>query len=259
MKLLANIEPSWVVSDGWLTLSLSSAHLEQILDAQRGLIPTLGAVPDVRALGRRSGERTVFAVLQPDLATEVVQRWLDAHRRGSPSLLDPTWWQLDQGNRRQAELQGRGFLAVEAKELGVLVVEEIDPGGPAAPALEVGDWILGVDGVLLSLSAPAADFEARWVSSHAEPGPSLRIHRGDVARDVVVARVPRPTEPAEDRFDPVDLLRELVALGRALQFVSFEAHASDEVHYSARVSVRFAPAQLSNAETDTPDRTNAER
>jgi hypothetical protein len=245
MKLLANVELSWLAADGWLTIALTREHLEGILDAQRGLVSTLAAVPDIRATAQRGTTRTVFAAIQPDLATEVFRHWLEAHRAGELSLLDPTWWEPP--DAATSALRRRGFVTEEAASLGMVVVTEVDPNGPAAGRLREGDWILGVDGVLLALSTPYADFETRWAASKSKLGPMLRVQREEQALDVVI---PVPTVPAGHaprRTEPARLVSELITLGRTLQFVSFEAHAVDEMHYSARVSVRFAPDRISNA------------
>lgn len=92
MQVVRDASPAWTVWNGWLILAVSRDHVERILDAQYGLIPGLITVDDVRGLRLNSADRSVVSIVQPDLATKVLDGWLAAHEKGMPSLLDASWW-----------------------------------------------------------------------------------------------------------------------------------------------------------------------
>lgn len=249
-QLLTSIEPAWTVWHGWLIVALSRDHIERILDAQFGLAPTLATAPGVRALRKRERDRAVLSFAQPGLATDVLDGWLTAYETGAASLLDPAWWrwQAPPGRGRKLRL---GIGMKTAHQPGVVTVARVYPNTAAVGRLQPGDLILGIDGHLLSLASPNGDFRKRWIESTAQPGPTLRVQRGGTAIDVVL-----PKKKKEDALlssigmNPADAVRELASLGRTLQFVSFAVNASDEMHYSARLSLRFAPGHVSNASTE---------
>lgn len=246
VKLLAGLEPAWAVWDGWLIVALHRAHIEHILDAQFGLTPTLAGVRDVSDLQRQSTAWGVLSVAQASLAADVLDRWLEAYEAGSPSLLDPSWWT----RRRPAATRHRLQLGISMKivqEPGVVVVTRVHPRTPAMGHLIARDRVVGIDGQLLSLHSPNSDLRKRWSESKAEPGPVLRLQRDGTIKDVVVPKKIDLTTDSEIMVNPADAVRELAALAKTLQFASFAVHASDEQHYSARLSLRFAPAHVTNA------------
>lgn len=248
-RLLANIDPAWTVWHGWLIVALSRDHIERILDAQFGLAPTLAAAPDVRNLRKRERDRTVIAFAQAGLATDVLDRWLSAFDTGAVSLLDPAWWQWQAPPaRRRKLLLGIGMKV--AHPPGVVAVARVYPKTAATGRLQPGDQILGIDGHLLSLTSPNGDFRKRWIDSTAQPGPTLRVQRNGTAIDVVLPKKKEDAPLSSIRVNPADAVRELASVGRTLQFISFAVNASDDMHYSARLSLRFAPEHVSNASTD---------
>ncbi len=251
VKLLTSIEPAWTVGHGWLIVALSRDHIERILDAQGGLAPTLATARDVRALRKRERDRALLSFAQPGLATDVLDGWLAEYETGAASLLDPAWWrwQAPPGPAKKLRL---GIGMKIAHQPGVVTVARVYPNTAAAELLQPGDRILGIDGHLLSLLSPNGDFRKRWIESTAQPGPTLRVQRDGTAIDVVLPKKKKKQDAllSNIRMNPADAVRELASLGRTLQFVSFAVNASDEMHYSARLSLRFAPGHVSNAATD---------
>lgn len=49
-RIVRNIEPSWAIIGKWFAIALSADHLERIIDAHRGIVPTLKVLPDAYAL-----------------------------------------------------------------------------------------------------------------------------------------------------------------------------------------------------------------
>ncbi|UCC28975.1 MAG: hypothetical protein JSU86_12315 [Phycisphaerales bacterium] len=248
LRLLANTEPAWTVWNGWLIFALGRDHIERIVEAEFGLAPTLATVPDMRALDRRPGERSVLSIIRAGLATNVLDQWLAAHEAGSPSLLDPSWWARGSPSTPQRPPRlGIGMKIVQ--EPGVVSVARVYPDTAAEGRLRPGDRILGIGGHLLSLTSPNADLRKRWADSTVKPGPTLRVQRGGTAIDVVLPKK-EDIRVTHLRINPADAVRELASLGRTLSFASFAVNVTDERHYSARLSLRFSPAQTSNTSED---------
>ncbi len=248
VQLLRNTSPAWTVWNGWLILALSRDHIERILDAQYGLVPILATVQDVEVMRRRSTDRSLISIVQPDLATDVLDQWLAAFGTGEPSLLDPVWWR---GRGRRGTSAPRTFVnsLQLVEEPAVVVVSLLHPKSAARGRLRPGDRIVGIDGHLLSLSAPKADLQKRWDESKSKPGPSLRVLRDGATIDVLIPRPKVDVLLAGLLVDPADAVRELASLGRTLEFGSFAVDVSDEWHYSARLSLRFRTARVSKAST----------
>jgi hypothetical protein len=241
LRLLRHTEPSWAAFGNWCIFALSRDHIERILDARHGLIPTLTTVGDVQWMWRRKARRTALSIVQADLAADVLDGWLKDYEAGSPSLLDPTWWESASGVRRP-DRQQLGIAAKVDQQPGLVVVAHVHAGTAAAGRLQPGDGIIGIDGRLLDLASPNDDFRKKWAESRGDPGPTLRVQRGDTIIDVVLPR-PRPAPSVTaPRVTPADAVRELASLARTLQFASFASYASKDTRYSAGLSLRFAPA-----------------
>ncbi|MBI4716878.1 MAG: hypothetical protein HY763_03670 [Planctomycetes bacterium] len=241
MQLLEDTEPAWAASGGWLMVSSSRAQLERLLDAANGLSPALASSPEVLDCIRPRVDRTSLAVLQLGLAADVLERWTRGVDSGNASLLNPSWWldtgQLDPATAPYAWMPGVEFRRTTRP--GWVEVAVVDAEGSGAPALEPGDRIIAVDGVVLKLDAPHEDLRQRCEKSTSKPGPTLRVWRDDGVVDVVV-----PDWAAEREFvgriqQAGQAVRELASLGRTLHLVTWEVHAVEETRYSARLSLRF--------------------
>ena len=103
MSVARDASPSWTIWNGWLILTASRDHLERILDAQYGLIPGLATVDDVRELRLSRSGRFAVSIVQPDLATKVLDGWLADRDEGGASFLDASWW----GGQVEATTAGR--------------------------------------------------------------------------------------------------------------------------------------------------------
>ena len=251
MRLLARTELAWAAWGDWFVCALSREHIEQIIDAYHGLLPTLATVSDVQTLRRTTAHGSLLAVLRASLAADVLDRWLRAYEAGAPSLLDPSWWEPS-GLTGVARQRNLGIGMRPGREPGVVVVDQVYPGTPADGRMQPKDRILGVDGKLLNLTASYTDLRRRLAKSDAQPGPTLRVLRQGVAMDIIVPR--RGGTPAAggtpagrngdseiQLVEPADAVRELALLGRSVEFASFAVLASEDSRYSARLSLRFVP------------------
>ncbi len=252
IKLLSHLDPAWTVWNGWLIVALNLEHLERILDAQYGLVPALATVPDMQNIWRRSTERSVVSVVQPGMAADVLSAWLGAHDRGEPSWLHPALWSV--AGTAEVDSSVAGIKLETRVEGGSVVVKSVGAASPAAGKVLPGDRILGVDGRLLPLVDPISAFRQAWIDSQGKPGPTFRVTRTNRAMDVVVLAAPHDEPSTRPRISPAGALRELTAVARQLDFISFDVDVSDERHYSARLTLRFAP-NVSTASTTAGERT----
>lgn len=234
---LGQLELSWAAQGDWVILSLSLEHLMRVLDAQSGLVPTLSNLSDVQML-RRRGNPASLLVAQPDLAADVLRRWLDRAAAAPDAWFGDRWW----SETLAADGAGAQRLGVAARTEqipGVVVVARVHPQTPAAGKLEPEDWILGMDGQLLDLGAPNADLKRLWAASPTNGRHVLRIIRGDLVQEVALEVPQAPAGWSNLLSRPADALRELAAAARPIRFASWTVHTSDPNQYSALVSLRF--------------------
>jgi hypothetical protein len=241
VKILSNLEPSWAASGDWFIITLTRDHLERILDAQIGFVSVLGDVRDARAFREHPEQYSAIAVGQGGLAATVLDRWLHDTQVGGPSLLNGALW----GDRNPSELFDPGRLGIEMAsdgEPGFVEVAGVEPFTPADGRLAAGDRILGVDGRLLELASPADDLRRWWEQSEAGSSHTLRVLRKGSIIELQISRREDDVRLTNLLVQPVDALRELAALGRAIPFASLQVHATDERHFSALVTLRLSSA-----------------
>lgn len=240
-RLLAEAEPSWAASGRWFIFALSRDHLRRILDAQDGLIPRLDSVREVQKLTRRRQTRMALSAIQAGMASDVLRGWLESSEESVWPLLDPFWGR--QPHTPKGQPCGRLGIGLRTDTSArVVIIDRVIPGSPAEGRLQREDRIVGVDGSLLDLNSPAADLRRKLIQRSSRDGPTLRVRRGDSILDVTLP-ADDVTGLAELLVKPADALRELAALGSALEFVTVETRLSDETHVLARITLQFTAAE----------------
>jgi len=238
IRLLADVSPSFAVTQGWLVLALDPDHIRQIIDARAGRTPT---VADAAGGGKASAERPAVGPVfhaRPSRAATVVSQWIKRFEAGEPSLLDPRPWQTTgpAGGSKQRQI---GIGMKRRQSPGVVVVARVYPGTIADGKLEVGDRIVGVDGTLLSIERPNADLRRRLMQHADPPVLVLRVLRDESLIEVPIDITPPPPPDKQTPASLVDALRELDALGRSLDSVQFFAEPSDPQRYRSRLTLTF--------------------
>ncbi len=237
LRLLTDIQPAWAAWGNWILLTSHREHLKRILDAQFGLVPTLGSLPAARVI--RPGQQGVamMSVAQTSIAAQQIDAWLAESSEDMPLWLDPIWWD---------SLLGADVL--QSKSLGVRIERDYSPGQirvsttvaqtAAEGLLQRGDRIIGLNGRLIDLADPARDFRRQWRRRPRDARPTIRVMRDGEAMDVML---PIVVDEEGDRpeFDPAPVLRELASLARGVSFAGLTIHATDDQHYSARVTLRL--------------------
>lgn len=247
LRMFGSVGPAWAARGDWLVVALSPDHIKRILDARFGLTPTLASVEDVSEVNYYRANRTSLSFAQARLASAVLEQWLEAYESGAPSLLAPSWWELS-GSGKSIIYERFGFEMTSGQPAGVVVVASVDPGASAPGSLQVDDRIIGVDGGLLSLEEPDLDLRKRLEQGLGANEITLRVQRGDTMMDVRLPQQPRRSRPTELLATLAEGVRELVSLGRTLQFVTFSVHATPDDHYSARLTLRFPEVEAAEAD-----------
>ena len=238
-RLVSAMEPSFAALDGWVVAATSPAQIRQIVDAYEGWIPSLGSMKELRVDRWRMGhDATVLAVAQPAMAAAVVARWEAAEGSTSRSPTSQVYGSQPRSVRRVRQ-QMLGIGVRKGPVPGEAVVARVRAKTPARGKLRVGDLILGVDGHLLSLTDPVRDVR-RWIAECTDPTRlTLRIRRGDKVLDVVVPipeAIPATPPPSPA---PVDALRQLRSLGRAMSYAVYSVARSEPDQFHARISLQL--------------------
>jgi hypothetical protein len=242
---VASVTPSFAAVGDWLVITLSTAHLKEIVDAAHDVIPTLRVVPGLQmpagmnATARPSAD-AVFAVAQPGLAAQVLSGWLADLDAGRPSPLDQHWWRSSDLSESPLQI---GIGMDRKSEPGRVMVARVHRGLPADGRLQVGDRIIGVDDRLLSLSTPNEDLRA-CVQGLGDPGKRavpeprtairLRVLRHDEMLDVTL---PLDAPRGADGLEP---LRRLTTLLRDVGTATYSVSLSGEHQMSARLTLRWS-------------------
>ena len=127
-------------------------------------------------------------------------------------------------------------------EPGTIVVARVYPDTAADGFLLPDDRIIGVDGRLLDLESPNADLRRRWAEPSAVHGHTFRVQREDTTIEVFLKHDDPDAIPDDFLTRALPAIRELASVLRTIRFASVTVHPTDERHFSALVSLRFAPS-----------------
>jgi len=237
-KMLTNLEPCWAASGDWFIVALTRNHLERILGAERGLVPSLAGANESASLRRPRADLRVAALVQGESAVDVLDEWVRRAERAEPSLLNPRWWEgLVATSDNPGHRLGIGMRSQQAP--GVVVVARVQAGSAADGVLEADDRILGVDGRLLDLENPNLDLRRRLHESRVLGGPTLRVSRGEQIMDLVLPIGEASAALPRLGMTPSKAVRELADLLRSIPFATLAVHSGDPKNLAARLSLRF--------------------
>lgn len=238
-QLGLHVEPCFAALDRWLVVALTPDHLREIIDADRGLIPTLGEARELGLAGRQRARAVVLGLAQPALAVQVIQGWLADLDSRDGSL----WSGLLQVDPAANRSSGRALgIGMRVQQLpGRVRVARVYPGTPADGRLLPGDEILGVESHLLSLAEPNADLRRRIAILGDRAPVTLRVWRDGELLDVVVSPA-RPAPPNPALAGVAEALERVTRLGQELTFAAYSVSASRPDQYMAMLTIGFKPA-----------------
>jgi len=172
--LVSDLRPSFSSMDGWFVVSTSPAHIEQILDAARGLATSVGDVVDLASQRRRLERSISSVVIQPAFAVSTLRFWDQLFDRPAAIASDDYFG------------QALGFDLDSNGSAGCVVVRDVDSNGSSASLIRKGDRIVAADGAALDLER-AADHLARLIRQRSNPNQvTLRVLRDETFLDATV-------------------------------------------------------------------------
>lgn len=236
-KIVDSVEPCWAAWRGWFIFALSRDHLERILDAQFGMVPTLATWKNAQSIRRQSSQRSHIALMQPQLAADVLSEWMQKTSESQTDASSNIFSKLF--NPKPLARATLGIGVKTQQEQGVAVVARVYPDSLASGLLEPEDRIIGIDGEVLSLESPNADVRRRWSYSQARPGPTFRVMRAGELMDIVLPKELATVPNSSLQINPGDVIRDAISLGETIPIASFVAFVSDENHYSAKLTIRM--------------------
>jgi hypothetical protein len=238
IKLLKRATPSFAAVDGWFVFAMSPEHIRKIIRCNSGLSRSWDVVPEVTEACERYRHSSTLCIVQPALASGIIERWLRDLDKGAPSLLDPKWWKPKEKSA-QDKLRQFGIGMKARQRPGVVVVARVYSGTAADGRLQPGDRIVGVDGELLSMDRPNADLRRRLLASRTRPGPILRVLRDQALIDVQL--VVEEEENSASRWTPAGILRELARIGHYANVAILAAEPKQEDFQSLHLVLQSAP------------------
>lgn len=235
LEILKEVQPAWAAWGDWMILSTHRSYLERILDAQFGLIPTLGSLPDARFIHTMKRGTVLVAVAQTTDVANQIDAWLDGPAGVTPSWLDPLWWDKVLGVEPFAG-PSLGIKLDDAFVAGGLLVQATFPTTAAAGHFHPGDRIFGFNGRTLDLAEPRRDFRQAWRRRNGAQPAVFRVLRQGKLLDVVLDPVGDAHEPVPE-FNPKPWLRQLATVVRSIASGNLALHVTDDRHYSARMTL----------------------
>lgn len=180
-----DLRPALAVMDGWLITSTSPQHVRQILDAARGLTPSLGDMVNLQVERERIRRSVGVVVVQPAFAVSTLRFWRQ--------LLNESVQPVDAPQPGET----LGVALSDQSADGRVVIASVDSNGVSAATLRPGDVILACDGKVLSLSDTLSHFSQLISQRQDDRRIALRLMRDDRLMDVEIALQPPGVSSAQ--------------------------------------------------------------
>ncbi len=239
LPLLRHSTPAWAAWGDWFMMTNSLEYMQQLLDAQNGIIPTLATVPEVQRHLSVSREYAGLGMLQPALVGAALEKW--SHELES---LPETHWinalwsdtiQFAEGSEDRLWLDAFEFAG--QRGAGTASVARIDAEAGKVVPLQVGDLVIGLNDRLLTLTDPLGTLEEVWDSVEDNQILKVRIIRSGKALEVEI--VPRSLErtgvntfldsPAQAARKAAELMDGVTFTGWSWQFAAEQRFSADVV------------------------------
>jgi hypothetical protein len=244
---MGELHLTWAIDDGVLIVASHTDWLRQILEARHAAVPRLASVLDRFDPPTLQPPETVLVGRTGALA-DFGTFWLRFCERFAPDVLTESWWRKYQPG---GDIRLGAQVTVDP-ERPRLHVRTVSRDTPADGILRPGDEILGCNRRRFTTSQPVEEVQeglqarpyARWID--------LLIERDRVVR---VKRIPLPF------VDPVEIVRQVTAIGQLVQRVVYVEDAPDaagtrgsltlELRTDPRPQFNFPPPPVSQP-TTTP-------
>lgn len=240
-EFFAALDLSWCVLDGWLVISSHPGEVRRIIDANRDDDAGSASVTPVAPAPAGAGERVTF---RPRATAALLHNWVRYLKAEHPHVLEDGWWELVKQRRSGTRVElGIGTKADPTQPGKVHVALTLD-GWPASGLVREGDYIIGVDGQLLSTTDAVSDFRRLIQLRKHLDYTVLRVERDGRLRDVRIGIPAGPGGPVADQ-NPAQLLEPLAGLLERFESATYELTFEDADRFVADISLTL-PAR------DTP-------
>jgi hypothetical protein len=243
MQLLKGSTPSWAAWGDWFIVSTSLEHLQRMLDAQNGLIPSLAVVPELQRLLTSRHTIGGLGILQPAVVGGVLDKWsaeLDA-------LPESHWFnalwldalQFVEGNDDRLWLDVFEFAGQRGS--GTVSVARVDAEAGKLVPLQAGDLVIGINDRLLALNDPLGTLANAWESEKGDQILKVRVIRSGKALEVDIVPGTLDRGGMVTMFDsPGKAARNAAELMRGGTFAGWSWRFGADQHLSADVMISCA-------------------
>ena len=241
MPFLRHTEISWGALDNLLIVSSSREFAEKIIRAARsdsGRIDHAVALGAVGRPGRDDGPLAEFVFLRGAELSRMLASWVEYVETRHPALLEPGWWQRWADRKVEDRTRLDIALSENPAEPGRAVVEEVGEFSPAFNILMPGDVIIAAAGQPLAGSQPARQVADRYRNRGASEVFQVTILR-DGEELAFEIKVPPATRADLGYIDPVSAVRQLAALARQAELVTYRRHLTRPERLDAAIRIRW--------------------
>lgn len=229
--------PAFAAVGDWFVVATSGDQVRNIVDARCGLAPQLGELSDEATRPSADSGNEVFAVIQPTVAAQVVDGWLNDSR----GFLSQWFGDAMGADKQRSRIPAKARLGIGTKpgeQPGTVLVGKVHSSGRAQGFLLPDDVILGVDGELLALTDSTADLRTRIALDPAAGHWTFRVRRADEWLDVVVpANAPRRISTLDP--NPTAALRQLQAVCKLIDAATLRISRDASNLSTATLQLRF--------------------
>lgn len=246
-EFFSALQLSWCVLDGWLVVSSNPSDVRRIIDANRA---DADASPDVTAVASAPTSAGETVAVRPLATAEMLRNWVRYLRTEHPHVLEDGWWELVKQRRSGARVElGIGTKA-DPDQPGKVRVALTLEGWPASGLVHKDDFIIGVDGQLLSTDDPVEDFKRLVRRRKHLDYAVLRVERDGRLRDVRVG-IPVGAAATESDRNPAQLLEPLAAMLERFESATYELTFQDDARFVADISLQLPPRGPAQARATT--------
>lgn len=227
---IGELELCWTIDGDALIVATHRDWLRQVLESRHGQTRTLREVLTI-SRRRPSDDSEFLLVVQPGPIADLGDAWLRWFETRKPELLRDEWWRERQPAGASVRL---GVNGTEDAAQRRLLVDSVDPTGPAANLLRKNDAIVGCGGRKFATTQPVREIQ-ECIAGRNDP----RVVMLSVERDGKVV----PVSIRVPFVNPLDVLRRAVAIGRIAQRAVYHESSEGERGSVGHLTVELRSSQ----------------
>jgi len=246
--LFQSLQISWTVADHLLIVSTHSAMVREIIGACRGQqdwMPDDALLDAIQRVNLVGGSPKMMLTAQPQVASKIIDTWLEYLAHHHPEVFQPDWWQKLRRKQNASSVQ-LGILPVRKSKLsGQVKVAQTLPNWPAHKRLQPNDIIVSVDGQKLSPVNALRSLRLRLATREDPEKVKLGIIRDGKKHNIVI---PMPAKKsATDHLQPIQLFRQASNFLKNFSTASYITWQPSPGTVGARLELKFTPTLASHS------------